>query len=78
MILLYYKPNRIKKIFLEFLLGDSILVAPVLDEGATSRDIYFPAGRWQDQIQEDQVYEGPIWLIDYSAPLDTLPYFTKL
>jgi len=62
----------------EFLLGDSVLVAPVLEEGAISRDIYLPSGRWQDQVQEGQVYDGPIWLRDYPAPLDTLPYFLKL
>ena len=28
----------------EFLLGDTLLVAPVLEQGATSRDIYLPAG----------------------------------
>ena len=29
----------------EFLLGDSLLVAPVLEEGATKRDVYLPQGR---------------------------------
>ncbi|CAG0912840.1 unnamed protein product [Notodromas monacha] len=60
----------------EFLLGDSILVAPVLEEGETSRDIYLPRGRWEDQVSEDRpVYEGPITLENYPAPLDVLPYF---
>jgi alpha-glucosidase (family GH31 glycosyl hydrolase) len=65
-------------IFSEFLLGDSVLIAPVLEEGAVTRDIYLPSGRWEDQVQEGQVHEGPIWLRDYRAPLDTLPYFLKL
>ena len=30
----------------EYLLGPRILVAPVIVEGATARDVYFPAGRW--------------------------------
>ena len=29
----------------EFLLGDSLLVAPVLEEGSTKRDVYLPQGR---------------------------------
>ena len=29
----------------QFLLGDSLLVAPVLEEGAIKRDIYLPRGR---------------------------------
>ena len=70
--------SSIKFFFSEFLLGDSLLVAPVLDEGSVSRDIYLPAGRWQDEVMKDHVYLGPIWLRGYPAPLDTLPYFTKL
>ena len=30
----------------EFLLGDFLLVAPVLEEGAVKRDVYLPRGRW--------------------------------
>nr|QOL02380.1 putative family 31 glucosidase KIAA1161 protein [Glyphodes pyloalis] len=59
----------------EFLLGEKILAAPVLEEGAVSRDIYLPTGSWRDGVTGELV-QGPVWLIDYSAPLDTLPYFT--
>lgn len=58
----------------EFLLGERILAAPVMDEGAVSRDIYLPRGTWRDGVNGETV-EGPIWLRDYPAPLDTLPYF---
>ncbi|HEX5547659.1 MAG TPA: TIM-barrel domain-containing protein [Ktedonobacterales bacterium] len=30
----------------EFVLGDGLLVAPVLDEGATSREVLLPPGEW--------------------------------
>ena len=60
--------------FLEYLLGNNILVAPVLDVGATSREIYLPIGQWTDG-NTGMTYEGPIWLHDYSADLYTLPYF---
>ncbi len=30
----------------EFLLGRDILVAPVLEEGASTKDVYFPEGQW--------------------------------
>ncbi|RXG58846.1 putative family 31 glucosidase [Armadillidium vulgare] len=41
----------------QFLLGDDILVTPVVYEGATTLDVIFPPGRW---IQSDtgEVYEG--------------------
>src|SRR5262249_14859295 len=32
----------------EFLFGPDILAAPVLTPGATSRDVYLPAGEWID------------------------------
>jgi alpha-glucosidase/alpha-D-xyloside xylohydrolase len=32
----------------EFLWGRDILVAPVVEQGATSRDLYLPEGRWHD------------------------------
>ncbi|HAM2145805.1 TPA: carbohydrate-binding protein [Listeria monocytogenes] len=41
----------------EWMFGDGLLVAPVLEEGAGSRDIYLPAGTWIDYNRGD-VYEG--------------------
>lgn len=40
----------------EFMLGEDILVAPVLEKGQFEKDIVFPAGRWQDE--DGNVYEG--------------------
>ncbi|KAL1505266.1 hypothetical protein ABEB36_004867 [Hypothenemus hampei] len=60
----------------EFLLGDTILVAPVMEEGATSRMVYLPKGTWIDGNNETVNYSGPISL-NYSAPLSVLPYFIK-
>ena len=58
----------------EFLVGDTVLVAPVLDEGARMRDIYLPIGRWRHAILND-MSEGPKWLRNYAAELNQLPYF---
>ncbi|XP_004925058.2 myogenesis-regulating glycosidase isoform X1 [Bombyx mori] len=61
----------------EYLLGENILVAPVLTEGATSRDVYLPAGVWYEEGDRSRVLEGPTWLRAYPAPLDVLPYFVR-
>lgn len=61
----------------EYLLGETILVAPVLTEGATSRHIYLPAGIWFEEGDRTRPVEGPTWLRNYSAPIDTLPYFIR-
>jgi alpha-glucosidase (family GH31 glycosyl hydrolase) len=60
----------------EFLLGDNVLVAPVVHQGQRARDIYLPPGAWRDHWT-DQVVEGPSELKDYPAPLDVLPIFHR-
>ena len=65
--------------FPEFLLGDDILVAPILDEGAVSRDIYLPVGTWRDEADPAHpTYVGPTLISSYPADLWTLPYFTRI
>ncbi|MDT0467674.1 glycoside hydrolase family 31 protein [Streptomyces gibsoniae] len=41
-----------------FLLGDSLLVAPVLDPGAERRTVLLPRGRWYDTATEE-AHQGP-------------------
>ncbi|MGA9534025.1 MAG: TIM-barrel domain-containing protein [Anaerolineales bacterium] len=58
-----------------FLLGDNLLVAPILEEGADGRRVPLPAGRWFD-FWTDRVYEGPSNL-EVSAALDHVPLFVR-
>ncbi len=59
----------------EFLCGDALLVAPVLEEGATRRQVYLPAGLWYD-FWTDAVHEGPVW-VEAEAPLERIPVFVR-
>ena len=59
----------------EWLLGPNVLVAPVVDEGATSRSVYFPRGCWREPSGGRTVH-GPR-SADVAAPLTTLPYFFR-
>lgn len=61
----------------EFMLGDSVLVAPVIQAGARTRDVYLPAGRWRDFKTNDIVTGGRV-VRNYPAPLDTLPIFVRV
>ncbi|MGQ9717893.1 MAG: glycoside hydrolase family 31 protein [Anaerolineae bacterium] len=59
----------------EFLCGDALLVAPVLEEGATRRRVYLPRGEWWD-FWTDARYEGPLW-VEADAPLERIPVFVR-
>jgi alpha-glucosidase len=34
----------------EFMLGDGLLVAPILTQGTTEREVYLPAGNWTELL----------------------------
>ena len=57
----------------QFLLGDDLLVAPVLTQ-SRSRDVYFPSGTWQDQVSQ-RSYVGPSWQRDLQVSLNRVLYF---
>ncbi|XP_067952052.1 protein fem-1 homolog CG6966-like [Watersipora subatra] len=61
----------------EFLLGNDLLVAPIVEKGWRSRDVYLPAGKWLDQ-QNNKELEGSTWYKNYTASLWQLPYFTRI
>ena len=59
----------------EFMMGDKLLVAPVVEKGATSRKVVLPPGRWKSD--NGQVYDGPA-TVEVSAPLERIPYFDRI
>jgi hypothetical protein len=75
LVLAFPKDPEVLNLSDEYLFGPDILVAPILNEGATERIVYFPAGTWVD-LWSDAVYTGPR-SVNVSAPLDTLPLFVR-
>lgn len=62
----------------QFMFGREMLVAPVVWEGLTARDIYLPAGtEWIDYLDGKTVYQGGQTLKDYPAALIEMPRFVK-
>ena len=59
----------------QFLFGDALMVAPVLAEGITSRNVYFPEGRWIDYDYGFQYEGGQTYGV--SAPQDRIPLFVR-
>ena len=60
----------------EYLLGDDLMVAPVVKEGMREREVYFPSGAdWIDWWTGDRFVGGTQRII--KAPIDRLPIFVR-
>jgi alpha-glucosidase/alpha-D-xyloside xylohydrolase len=59
----------------EYLWGRDMLVAPVVEKGATNRHLYLPAGTWYDWWTGEKV-EGKRWL-DRQVDLATMPLYVR-
>lgn len=61
----------------EFLIGDELLVAPILNPGTFERELYLPAGAWRDGIDGKQK-KGPMLIPTYRVQLHEIAYFRKI
>lgn len=59
----------------EFLFGDKIMVAPVLEEGASEVDTYLPEGQWYNYWTGKKYQGREHYMIP--APLEEIPFFIK-
>ena len=59
----------------QFMVGNEILVAPIVDENTYQRDIYLPVGSWI--YSNGTEYKGPLRLTSFPAPIDIVPYFIR-
>jgi alpha-D-xyloside xylohydrolase len=60
----------------EYMFGPAFLVAPVTEQGATSRQVYLPAGTdWYNYWTNERVKGGQT--ITVQAPIDTIPLFVR-
>lgn len=74
----FYTPGSTKYDNLtdEYLWGRDVLVAPVLTQGATEREIVFPDGLWVDYNNPTAIYHSGD-TISYPTPLEVLPLFIR-
>ena len=60
----------------EYMFGPAFLVAPVTEQGQTTKKVYLPAGTdWFNYWTNERVHGGQT--IEVQAPIDTLPLFVK-
>ena len=71
----YPKDERARQEDQQWLLGPNVLVAPVVEQGASTRNVYLPQGCWK-HVDTGAQYEGPRD-VTVPAPIDSLPYFFK-
>lgn len=70
-----YPHRGYAKIKDQFMIGDSLLVAPVLEKACKVREIALPEGVWRDS--EGKELKGPATL-KLAVDLETIPYFWKV
>jgi len=60
----------------EYMFGPAFLVAPVTEQGATSREVYLPSGAdWYNYWTNKKVQGGQTIRVD--APIDIIPLFVR-
>jgi alpha-D-xyloside xylohydrolase len=59
----------------EFMFGPAFLACPVLTSGATSRNVYLPAGTWYDFWTGQTIAGGRS--ITAAAPVETMPLYVR-
>jgi len=75
LVLEYPDDARLHVVDDEYLFGESLLVAPVTQEGATSRRVVLPPGEWID-YWTGRRFSGRD-AIEYDAPVDVLPLLAR-
>ncbi len=75
-LFLHY-PQDEKVLFMDdqFMLGEHLLIAPVLHKGATARQVYLPEGRWYDFWSGTTFAGGRETLVE--ARLEDMPVFVR-
>ncbi len=60
----------------QVMIGDRLMIAPVMIEGATSRSVVLPAGRWFGWDGDDASVEGPT-ILEEGAGMAEIPVFAR-
>jgi alpha-D-xyloside xylohydrolase len=68
--------HNVRKIADEYMFGPALLVSPVYEYGAKTRDVYLPAGAsWYDLYTSSKVEGGKH--VSAAAPIDRIPVYVR-
>jgi len=59
----------------QFMIGENLLVAPVVNSKEKFKKVYLPEGRWLE-LATKQIHDGKRWII-VEAPLSMIPLFIR-
>ena len=71
----YPVDGQAKSVSDEFLLGDEMLICPVVEPGASERTVYVPEGEWYELATGWRVKGGKTHIA--LCPLDTIPVYVR-
>jgi alpha-D-xyloside xylohydrolase len=67
---------KVRDVTDEYMFGPAFLVAPVTEQGSTSREVYLPTGfDWYNYWTNERFPGGQVVKVD--APIDTIPLFVR-
>jgi alpha-D-xyloside xylohydrolase len=75
LVLQYPEDPRSATAEYQYLLGESLLVAPVIEQGAVTRKLYLPKGDWLNYWTGDHLSGGTD--VTVAAPLDQIPIMVR-
>ena len=75
LMLEYPKDTTTFKLEYEYLLGEELLVSPVVEQRKIVNTVYLPEGKWR-YYWNKKIYGGKQW-VTINAPEDEIPFFIK-
>ncbi len=75
LVLNYEQDSNVWEMNDEFMVGERILVAPVVTQGVKSRMVYLPEGEWIDYETGQNITGGKYFI--RSTPLESCPIYVK-
>ena len=75
LVLHYPQDENVRNLNGEFLVGENLLVAPFMEQGATHKTVYLPEGIWYDFWTGEKLC-GKQYILR-EAPIDVCPIYVK-
>ncbi|QGS51481.1 TIM-barrel domain-containing protein [Spiroplasma tabanidicola] len=76
LVLEFQNDSIASKVDNQFMLGQKIMIAPILSDQKYKRQVYFPEGQWVSFFDKKQIYEGNK-LYEIDCPIENTLIFVK-